>query len=580
MRSVILLTVAIWTAYVAGQGNCWYDATPCYGRPNGGCIWYCEVENVGKTGRSKGYCYELKDQPGHYGEEAKRDANRRQLAESTTKEQAELAAMRHELNAMRSAALTVQDVGPSTLATLVGGKFAKEAAALTAATDAAKKSDSGDTSSQSASQCSLARQDTSSGKFYYCKQDEPGIIVSQQHTQSALSSDSSSDEGEYDSIIASRINRTKNRRLQYKVVGPARKLGRWVGDKKVSREMLEEWEDLAISDSDFDSDGSLTGAGNPYLHALTIGYWSLSRELYNPVKSHTAATYLPDANTWEHVCQEILTKVPFSALLGICGAGLQRMKKADPKLAETLQRYRDRSAKRPCIYIIEFADEDGVGPKVGELRSMVSMATAYAWPDDDDSDAHDLAIRIDSVEGRLSSLKQKDIRSNGTSRQYLSDGAKDNSRKRFKVMLAAVLKRLDALNLSDSAKCPFLLNDAGYTNNGVYRIEDQHLRHISSNDLMNLFEAISIAELGGRYRMYGEVVFLCYSKEEASLGEIVFSLLAESYVESGRGFNGKPAGENMGSRRSSTNDGPHDHNCRPHIRYPCLGRSQSARRRI
>jgi hypothetical protein len=58
---------------------------------------------------------------------------------------------------------------------------------------------------------------------------------------------------------------------------------------------------------------------------------------------------------------------------------------------------------------------------------------------------------------------------------------------------------------------------------------------MSSNKVMNLFEAMSIARLKGTYRMHGDIIFLSIGHLHAKFGEIIFSLLGQSYVGTGKG---------------------------------------------
>lgn len=110
--------------------------------------------------------------------------------------------------------------------------------------------------------------------------------------------------------------------------------------------------------------------------------------------------------------------------------------------------------------------------------------------------------------------------------------------------ISLLLQKLEGqLGGSGTQRLPFLLRDVGYTDDGKVRIQNQHQQHRSSNKIMNLFEAVCRCDerIAG-YSIQGEVVFLCFRKLHAKLGEIMFSLLGESYVETGRGFNGVEAG--------------------------------------
>jgi hypothetical protein len=78
-----------------------------------------------------------------------------------------------------------------------------------------------------------------------------------------------------------------------------------------------------------------------------------------------------------------------------------------------------------------------------------------------------------------------------------------------------------------------------------------------SNPLMSLFNAIAqsnltfiareraafdVGDMAVKYRLHGDVIFLGFRRDHAAIGEIVFSVLAQSYTKTGKGFNGVLAG--------------------------------------
>lgn len=296
----------------------------------------------------------------------------------------------------------------------------------------------------------------------------------------------------------------------------------------------DETED-ATSVSDIES--ADVEAGNPYRSHLLRGYWSLARGLFPEVQRHAAAKSLPNFEVFRAIALQILASVPYQLLLSVCGSGLIRRKLVDPGLSIVLDG--NKSKARPCIYLLEFVNENGLGPNMKEMRRIIEKARRYIDPETDDDD--ELAVQVDRVAKELSSSER--ARRRAGYRSYIDD--KDRTKQRIITLLDGLSAHLDALDdQSDTKRVPFLIRDIGYTDNAERRIDSQHSLHRSSNKVMNLLEAIAFADdlFGDKYSFEGGVIFLCYQPNHALYGEIIFSLLAESYVDGGKGVNGVEAG--------------------------------------
>lgn len=288
-------------------------------------------------------------------------------------------------------------------------------------------------------------------------------------------------------------------------------------------------------------------ANNPYWKHLELGYESFARALWQDVTLHAAARDLPNFDVFSTICEQILASVPDLILRSVCGSGLKKRKLVDLRLQRFLDRNLRKGSSRPCIYMLEFVDEEGLGPSIAEMRRLVESAWQYVKPETQED--IDLAIDVDSVKGRLSKDERTEV-ANGW-RRYI--GGSENTRQRITALLNELTNQLDALDKSDADKVPFLIRDIGYTDNAERRIYEQHALHNSSNKLMNLLEAISLTDvLKGKYSFEADVIFLCYHYTHACWGEIIFSLLAQSYVDSGKGVNGKQAGLNITSNNRWT----------------------------
>lgn len=117
------------------------------------------------------------------------------------------------------------------------------------------------------------------------------------------------------------------------------------------------------------------------------------------------------------------------------------------------------------------------------------------------------------------------------------------------------LRRLPQNN-PGHVRMPYPLRDIGYTNNGPSRLRTQENLKQGSNPLMSLFNAIAhsnptfkarkraalVGTQAVTYRLHGDVVSLGFGRDHAAIGQIVFSVLAQSYIETGKGFSGVLAG--------------------------------------
>lgn len=176
------------------------------------------------------------------------------------------------------------------------------------------------------------------------------------------------------------------------------------------------------------------------------------------------------------------------------------------------------------------------------MRRFIKQARLFA--DTTASDSAEFALQVESVRTKLNSTEKAGIHVGH--RNYLSTTTACSN---LAILLGQLGKQIAGLD--DDERMPFALRDIGYSDNCRHRIEQQHLKHSSSNAQMTLFEAISCADhtLRGKYRLCGHIIFLCLMQEHAKYGEIIFSLLAQSYVQTGRGFNGTMAGKSVASSK-------------------------------
>ena len=192
---------------------------------------------------------------------------------------------------------------------------------------------------------------------------------------------------------------------------------------------------------------------------------------------------------------------------------------------------RAKAETQPCHYLFEFVDGDGLSPTPKEILQMVEVAEKYAGSDPRDWDTVE---RVDMWKP-WNAFSREDMEQNGVRRYLQSTKAKRN--------LRTFLDNLKAFLKGEPQDQPLLqpLREAGYSKDGPGRISS-HKSHNSSNYLMNLFEAIAAGVFGWDYRNKASIIYLCFEREQAAVGEIVWSCLAQAYTKTGRGFSHAPAG--------------------------------------
>lgn len=183
------------------------------------------------------------------------------------------------------------------------------------------------------------------------------------------------------------------------------------------------------------------------------------------------------------------------------------------------------------------------------------MVRAYISPKSP-SDG-DLAVEIDSVGSKdgIGSDYEQEIRDNYR-RKFIRSA---KGRERLGELLDGVDDQIAAIlakDPNDEHRMPFVLRDIGYSGVGEARIE-QHLElGTSANPVMAVFAAAASVR-GMPYALYAEFIFLGFRRDHAALGEILFSILAQSYTWTGKGFNSVRAG---GSNRTNMNVSEEDWN--------------------
>ncbi|KAF2207414.1 hypothetical protein CERZMDRAFT_88468 [Cercospora zeae-maydis SCOH1-5] len=357
--------------------------------------------------------------------------------------------------------------------------------------------------------------------------------------------------------------------IEYFVKGHESDQGEWTRDSKLSRAAVQKWKvakqanstdpfanTTSLLDHD-DRDRELHTSNNNAQEYFQDGFWALSALTWDAASRHKIVQDTEhDIDSWTSFVTILLCMTEYKVVKALCGPGLRWSKLRDPELLQKLNNLRESAVSRPCHYVIEFVHKHGNGPTVGEMRGIIKATRDYLEVDDPTDAQAKLAVRVDGWDCVLLQHQQDNIWYGGKRRYLFSDGKSlEDTRDTRRPKILEFLEQLEALleDFADDDQMPFLLKDVGYTVNGDPRLA-QRESHTSSNAIMNLIEAVSIALFGeDKYRMKGDVMFICGLPEQAEAGEVFWSLLCDSYTWTGRGFNGVDAGNNQVSMKYHRN---------------------------
>lgn len=272
-----------------------------------------------------------------------------------------------------------------------------------------------------------------------------------------------------------------------------------------------------------------------YLKALKEGYLELSQVIWKEEQpANRPALKELTCDIWDDNVIGILATMPQSLLLELISGNIAREYcKRSGKVWDVLRHYKTRGSSQPSIYVQVLADDRGESPSCNELTQMIGFLRAY-MEDEDDKLAYDVDRPMNS---HWTPSKAQD-----GARKYLSTDKRKNAPhqprpsrekklERFCDKLEARIKKIPKAQWDE----PFLghpVTEVGYALNATKRFQ-QHKDHTSSNWLMNLLEAVSVARFQGRFTMHQFVVFFIWDQPQAIIGECLFSKLCRSYIDDG-----------------------------------------------
>lgn len=192
-----------------------------------------------------------------------------------------------------------------------------------------------------------------------------------------------------------------------------------------------------------------------------------------------------------------------------------------------------RETEQPTIYINYIVDRHGYGLNAVERTLLIQRLRQYINKVD-----HDFATQVDTY---IDISKWSFLQSHRGDRKYLGDGETEKDRRDIVERFCSNLQN-NTLKLGPHCHLyPF--REVGYTDNSMVRLE-QHRKHNSSNFLMNLIQAICGVEFVSKFTLDQYVVARLWEAEQATVGEIIVTRIADGYVDSGVGMSFWSAGRN------------------------------------
>ncbi|KAF7915108.1 hypothetical protein EAE99_010304 [Botrytis elliptica] len=192
-----------------------------------------------------------------------------------------------------------------------------------------------------------------------------------------------------------------------------------------------------------------------------------------------------------------------------------------------------KKEKRIFIYIHYLVNEIGVPPSPSKLEHILNIADIYirGFGKPNDQASYQISKKIDEVVGNHKAEPDG-------KRRYI----KGNTQ--YKVInewISLVRKRIEFDQFKNRWDEPLSrpISEVGFASS-LQRL-DQHRKHVSSNYIMNLIEAIFATE-GGIYKNHQYVIFNCVEPCHGTFGEILCSRYAQAYSSHGGGFSHFVAG--------------------------------------
>ncbi|TGO90870.1 hypothetical protein BPOR_0048g00190 [Botrytis porri] len=193
----------------------------------------------------------------------------------------------------------------------------------------------------------------------------------------------------------------------------------------------------------------------------------------------------------------------------------------------------NKREKRIFIHIHYLVNAVGVSPSPSQLEHVLNIANIYirGFGKPNDHASYQISKKIDEVIGNHKAEPDG-------KRRYVKG---DTQYKVMNEWASLVRGRIEFDKLKNRWDKPLtrLISEVGFASS--LQPLDQHRKHVSSNYIMNLIEAIFATE-GGIYKNHQYIIFDCIEPSHGTFGEILCSRHAQAYSTHGGGFSHFVAG--------------------------------------
>lgn len=249
---------------------------------------------------------------------------------------------------------------------------------------------------------------------------------------------------------------------------------------------------------DYRQDAKDIAADNLHYKHIDTGYRKLTESIFEEAESHKKTQGM-SSDVLKGDIFEILCSIPVAVLRGICGAGLQARKVMDEKLFAWLSNNLRKSAKRPCIYMLELTSRRGRPQTLGHMREFARCARAYVDPGKPAD--YDIIIHVDQKSANYDfSTTDKNERRRLITRTWLPTQAGTKNQDRLREFLNKLDENIDefAKSHDDDTDFPYPLREVGYSDDSLIRLQHQENMATGSNRFLSLFNAIAQSHLSLR----------------------------------------------------------------------------------
>ena len=233
-------------------------------------------------------------------------------------------------------------------------------------------------------------------------------------------------------------------------------------------------------------------------------------------------------------------------------------------VSNALQRIQDQNPSPPSIYQNCICDHLGISPTPVQWELVCNHMIEYIQGG---KESNELATTVDQLIYPTDIwpplLAKTGLRRYTEWRSFIEDdgdGQPSNAhRGMVRHFVSEMMNRIKDDLQSGRGHIPLAapVIQLGFSINARYRLRE-HRRHLHSNYLMNLAEAMFKHLYPGTFRLQQLVIYACYRPSQPWFSEIILTQLGQGYTDGAGGFSHYPAGRFNGSAYNNTSQSEWD----------------------